>query len=248
LQDEKFGKIIDELNGTQRRKYQRVVGTPIEWFRLCEEASSLRGPGTTSVKGEAGVEIRRIAAEEFRKTGGPELPEIFDHFLWTLLGEPAIWRELELTSEQTDQLRKLLVAIDLGCAVATSDLQIRKQDLITMKEDVQYDLLTSVLMPDQVNWLRHAELQVRLAENRATFGLADPLLTEELNLSTKQSERIKHIAKDFSQREEEYTTKVHSVLRRHLAQSFGSYMDVLTTEQRRLYGHLLGNVKPVEYW
>jgi hypothetical protein len=115
-------------------------------------------------------------------------------------------------------------------------------DLI-LKKDEHNEVLETVLLPDQIKWLRQAELQLRLSENKSTFGLKDRILAEELKLSDDQSRRIQEIAKKYERRELDYANKVKSAVKNEIIKSIDRSLGVLTKEQSALYQHLLGNVE-----
>ncbi|MCC7087058.1 MAG: hypothetical protein IT427_18820 [Pirellulales bacterium] len=149
-----------------------------------------------------------------------------------LLQNEKVQKELELTGDQVDQLKKIADE-----APSFRDFQDLSREEITKKREETQKKVDEVLLPHQKDRLK--ELQIQLSGSRA---LLQDDVAEKLNLSSEQKEKLREVLsfrrgqnrgqggerpnrEDFAKRMEEQNQKA---------------MDVLTAEQKDQFEKMKG--------
>lgn len=247
LQLEKLEHFMSVLAAEQKADYLATIGEPIDWFRIEDSLGGVTAivsavKQRSTVRRAKSEADRQAARERYTKEGISDLPEQFDNILWLMLTSDLVRSECELTAPQQEQLRRLVVAIRDSCVISSDGAEERKRRLLNGDATSEHaPAIESILLPVQLDWLRRAELQLRLSSHADTLGLADPDTEREFQITAAQASAIRDISRQFIEREQQANDAAKQKLCRGQLKAVQDALEVLTDRQRELYLTLIGD-------
>ena len=267
LRNKKYREILAVLSKEQQKTYQEVYGDPIDFDRLAsgsfsvlDEARNWLRPNSYSTRqgiyvlnphlrpsvpsglaaGNLGLGKAKPAPAVPLAVHPDKLPEKLDLLFVEMLRNRATQREFEPTPQQAKKLDRLVNQIDAYTTQTNKFNQQRLEQLLKGEYD-DYGLLESILLEKQIEWLRAAELQIRLMAYHESFGLLSPELSKVLELDGNTKRRIREIVKRYQKEDpleaisQEWLEKYNALLSDYVIDT----IDVLTPEQKNLLGQYL---------
>lgn len=234
-----YSKILEILNRDQRSIFIATYGLPIPMHRLTHATSlasmantmkQLEHPSFSSVI-KPGEDYQKQLLEEYQKRTGLEFPKHLDQIWLSLVSEPAIWRELELTDDQESAIADFAKNATAMSTRDFSKANERLASLLDQKIDVP-DIVEKVLLEHQLQWLRQAELQARLVLYRESLGTTAPPMKEKLGLTESQVRKILSLSREFSDKGDEIRKLFQEEITSETKAALESANRLLTDQQK----------------
>jgi hypothetical protein len=242
-QDEKWRKIMAELDARQRGQVKELIGKPIQWkwnetipdfFVWTQQGRSAFGEEVPEMT--QGKDIHLMNQSELEDCG----VIVIDSFLYLALVNENIQRELELTDQQKQRLRQEGINQLGEKSFVTTQYDEQRIAAMLQGEYPLPDKVKDVLLKHQVEWLRHAELQIRLSSHQASFGITHTEMVRTLKLSDNQVSTIDKIATEFDRSFQENAQALKQKLE-DLDDSFKrTIYEKLSAQQQAQYTRLTG--------
>ena len=257
---DRWHALLAQLNATQRGRAVRMMGEPVEWYRIEKQPEfrrhGVRPDGTANYGGgwNSGS-IRELAKkmargnerwfidapnEEFEKLGYT----CMDLLAYQMLFEKLLWDEMEFTQEQRKSLalkgkfrRKLHVESKI---VARPSGVQRFESLLDGKAKYPPEY-HEFFLPDQLTWFRQIETQIRAGQKYdSSVGLLHPTIANYLELTGSQKIVMQKIAREFEERVRLIVEKI--VAERQMAQHrlLERVFKILDPAQRKKFESLTG--------
>ncbi len=158
---------------------------------------------------------------------------------YTLLLSGIVRKEIKIGDETLEAIRKTLLDEKVTVESWEMDREKRLVELLE-EEETAVSAITSHLTPDQLRRFRQIEVQARTFKDARTFGILDPAVAVNLELTEADREYISDLA-GFAE------TKMKEVVEAHLekeneraATLVISLRSVLTEQQIERYRYFLG--------
>ncbi len=240
-----FRRVRALLDSDQAKFVDQTLGKPVCWFRLSGEGqlaeqAAAGGMGGGGMMGGMTYNVTKVVK-------GKPLPVKHYDLIWMkLISEPAIWQEIELTDDQIKQTRGFL---DAGKGSGSVLTESRVFDSSKAQERLQQALVgeyelppqfEEMLLPGQKDWLRQAELQLRLARFRDSFCLYAPQIKDVIKLSAEQKAAIDQILEEMDIEYQKLIADFKTQWREKASLDFNRILAELTEEQNVMYNQSIG--------
>jgi len=245
LLESHWTNLLSILAAQQRESAVKLIGEPIQWFRAVRPPKirnrdfanngTVVTPGQySSLQTKDGRTVHQMTVQELRN----RKIEFLDSHNYEILKHPFIWNELELSTDQKRNLKKL------SSVLTRSDNHQARLGELLVQDKVEYpSSLKEILTKDQLGWFRHIELQVLTGAFESSVGLLHPEIQKHLKLAKAQSNQIDKISNSFSLRYKDLYGKL-SQKRKEIASEYAiKVRDVLTKEQLKKFEKLFGKVE-----
>lgn len=231
-------EVNDILDPKQRRQFETLVGTPVNWSRMFESNRQFEYVFRVSDpnSNHKSVNLRRgpISNTEELK----DLPEV-DVFLYQLLSTPFLREELDLTDDQEKTLIKILDDYRHHRVVDEAN-SVPRFDLLLNAESTVPDEVAELLLHHQLEILQKVELQLRTGAYRSSFGLLHPKMAAKLGLSKNQMSKIQTASERFNAEVDAFASETKIQFKKLLRQNYLDTMPLLNSDQLRHYSLLTG--------
>ena len=236
-----WGNLLFVLDSNQNETARNVFGEPVQWFRNGNQ-KSLKGKDFSAgyyFKGtyeqrtfldKNGRTIRQLTPDQIRENGF----EYIHSHVEVMLKNKFVWDELDLSTEQRHVFKKSLYAV-------STNGHHRSRLLKLLQGKAEYaKVIGDELLDNQVEILRHLEVQVLTSKDSSSVGLLFPDVADFLSLTKHQKEEIRSLAVDY-ERQAKSLLEVIAEERKRIQIIFDSEVEnLLTDSQFELLGKLTG--------
>jgi hypothetical protein len=212
LLEEHFAALKTELDSVQRTRFLHWFGElnlfealsmSDEYKEVISEAARNRSVGQTA----GTIEVIRHVDDDGQRVEPPtDRQELtIDYLLYKALTMNNLEKQLVLSPDQKRQIDDQLHGKETRLILEHR----RTERMLAILED-KWELpewLHNILLPHQKNWLRQFEFQVYNMPYADSFGVLNPDVSESLDLTKEQRERVVELAVN-------YRTKVADLVRR----------------------------------
>ena len=232
LAGDKYRELTKVLTSDQRKEYRELYGEPIWFYKLesdgldMDRFRSWVNPHSWTTSGPIGTPAEKESADD-----QPPIPDQIDILWYYLISDPGLQTEFEATNDQVKQLKALTQRIRPIAQLTNRFHAQRLVQLLDGKFD-DYGLLKGILLDHQLVWLRHCELQLRLVNERSSFGLLSPELAYLLHLTGDQKKQIREIVAQYETKSNELIAEMGEEYRTFSAEFIRENLAILNDEQK----------------
>ncbi len=242
-----FRRVRSVLDSNQGKFVDKTLGNPVCWFRLSGEGQLAKQAAVGGIGGSSGGMMGGMTFNVTKTVNGKPLPVKQSDLGWMkLVSEPAIWQEIELTDDQVKKTRDFLDA-GKGRGVELTESRVvdssKAQERLERALEGEYELpqqFEEMLLPGQKDWLRQAELQLRLARFRDSFCLYAPQINDVIKLSSEQKTEIDSILEEMDIEYQKQIADFKTQWREKASLDFDRILSELSEEQNVKYNQSIG--------
>jgi hypothetical protein len=257
---DRWQALLAQLNASQRGKAVRMMGQPVEWFRVEKQPEfrqhGIQPDGTLNYGGSwVSTDTRELAKilkrgderwlidtpdEEFEKLGYT----CVDVLSYYMLFDKLLWDELEFSAEQRKALAlrgkfRLSLLVKSKIRFRPGGLQ-RFESLLEGKAEYPKQF-HEFFLRDQLDWFRQVETQIRTGQKYdSSVGLLHPAVAKYLGLTGEQKIAMQKIAADFEKQTRSTLKQILEERRMAHARSLARTVKILDESQRKKFETLTG--------